>query len=58
MTKSALLAATALLLAAPIAHAQRAGTTTTTKDTTDAKAKHADAMVQDAEFGVGPPARR
>ena len=63
MTKSALLAATALLLATPCilsvskdAHAQRAGTTTTTKDTTDSKAKHADAMVQDAESAwVRPP---
>ena len=63
MTKSTLLAATALLLATPCilsvskdAHAQRAGTTTTTKDTTDSKAKHADAMVQDAESAwVRPP---
>lgn len=55
MTKYALLAAAALLLAAP-AHAQRPGTTTVTKDSTDAKAKHADAMVQDAESAwVRPP---
>lgn len=54
MPKAALLAA-ALLLATP-AFAQRPGTTTTTKDSTDPKIKHADAMVQDAESAwVRPP---
>ncbi len=57
MTRSALLAAAALL-ALP-AHAQPrpgGGTTTTTKESVDPKIKHAEAMVQDAESAwVRPP---
>lgn len=54
MTRSALLAAAALL-ALPALAQPRPGTTTTTSQVTDTKVKHADAMAADAEAAWSRP---
>ena len=55
MTKIALLAVATALLALPAGAQQRPGTTTTTSQATDTKAKHADAMAADVETAWSRP---